>query len=940
MKKEVRRISALLLSCAVLASLGCESSTPAPAETESAPKVTETAAAEAGTEAETEPAADADPHLSDPNYMKGHDTPIVCASSSDEVLYVLNSGAEKEYKSMSLKPTEDQTLNGAALSGRWEHQEKKTVVSVRKPPKDVTGYTDVCLWVYSEKATGSQMQFCIVCQPAETAGKTAYRRSPIVVDWEGWKLIDLPLGEFVDGYNADFTKVSAININATGWDMTPDPETVLYFDSIYFCSNDYSCSLSDEEIGDYNYDHFMDALCALQNGGGDDKKAVGEYRERMEYYSRQADEAQSAMERGDNVPFSANMDETAGITTNYRQILSMARGYGMKGSYLYHNKSLLDDILYALEYMHTNYYSDQKLHEYPILNNWWDWQIGAAQYLVSTLMLIRDSVDQSVIDRYLEPVNRYDPLPSMTMANRVDIAYVTMAAAALQHDAVRLARSRDMLTVCCDYVYRGDGFYRDGSFVQHDHLAYTGCYGPIMLEALSRLIYAAEDTCFRFDEKVMNCQKDWALESFTPLMVHGAFFGNVRGRSISRTSTDVSIGLTAVQGMLRLSEYLPDQAEADKLRSIIKEYASYNDEYYAPRLDPVDLAIYDKIKADSSIKARENYTLGKVFAGMDRPVVHRPGYSASVSLSSSRIGKFEAFNGENYDGWYTGDGMLYVYLTTDDYNPDFWHNVDHYRLPGTTVTDAERVGQYTSSGDTLTEADFVGGVSLDDCVVSAMDLRAAYKHFDSPLTAKKGWFFFADEIVCLGADIDNPGEYNTLTVIENRRTDKLTADGAVVSDASGVLDGAASLYMEGLGGIYLPEKTVIEYKQSDFCELVISHGANIADASYEYVILPGTDESTSAAYAVQPDIEILSDTASVMAVRDTSTGMTGYIFWEAGNFDGVTVSAPCTVLVTDGRIAASDPTQKLKAADITLDGKTYHFDFDGLPAGSSVSLER
>ena len=62
-----------------------------------------------------------------------------------------------------------------------------------------------------------------------------------------------------------------------------------------------------------------------------------------------------------------------------------------------------------------------------------------------------------------------------------------------------------------------------------------------------------------------------------------------------------------------------------------------------------------------------------------------------------------------------------------------------------------------------------------------------------------------------------------------------------------------------------------------------------------------------------------------MAVRDKSSNVTGYVFWKAGTFNGVTVSAPCTVMVSGDKVAVADPTQTLTSVTVTIDGTNYSF---------------
>ena len=39
----------------------------------------------------------------------------------------------------------------------------------------------------------------------------------------------------------------------------------------------------------------------------------------------------------------------------------------------------------------------------------------------------------------------------------------------------------------------------------------------------------------------------------------------------------------------------------------------------------------------------------------------RPGFGFGISMCSSRIYNYESINGENLHGWFTGDGMTYLY---------------------------------------------------------------------------------------------------------------------------------------------------------------------------------------------------------------------------------------------------------------------------------------
>ena len=96
------------------------------------------------------------------------------------------------------------------------------------------------------------------------------------------------------------------------------------------------------------------------------------------------------------------------------------------------------------------------------------------------------------------------------MANRADIAYSCIIAGALQKDYKRIVKSVQMLRECFNYVEKGDGFYQDGSFVQHTVYGYIGGYGSALIHAFSRISYSLEFTCFRLDSEMIESQFNYS----------------------------------------------------------------------------------------------------------------------------------------------------------------------------------------------------------------------------------------------------------------------------------------------------------------------------------------------------------------------------------------------------------------------------------------------
>lgn len=628
------------------------------------------------------------------------------------------------------------------------------------------------------------------------------------------------------------------------------------------------------------------------------------------------------------------------ITGVYNRVYAMALAYACPQGVLYRDAELLANIRYALDWMYDNIYGAQ-VSEWTKFGNWWDWEIGGPTKLVETLLLIEDGTDAAAVAKYLRPVNFFVAEPKRTSANLVDSANIVIGAAALEGNAPRLWRARTKLDEVFTYVTASDGFYTDGSYVMHINIAYQGGYGTIMLEALSRTVLALEGTFFEMAAENKAIQAAWAFDSFLPLMYKGGLPGMVRGRNIVRNVDDIGIGYAAVAGMLRMTQYTAADSAA-RLAAAVKYFYRENTTRYNAAASLYDYGLFKTLNADESVRPLDAHVSVKVFPRMDRVAKLTETYAVGVAMSSKRVAKYEALNNENGKGWYTGDGMLYVDLSGADYNQAFWHNVNYYRLPGTTVTTRER-----NDKNLLTtfapNTRFAGGVSLEENAVAAMQLLGTNPDFGSTLKARKAWFLFDDEIVALGADISCKDKYDTETVIENRVLKpgaEFLADGQSITMTAGELHNPGSVYIGGLGGIVFPADATVQFRRTpgepEFVELWQNHGTNIKNATYAYTILPGQTPAQTLAYAQHPQTVVLANTPAVQAVRDITTGVTGYVFWSHGCLENITVGAACTLLTkqTDGSLtlAVSDPTARLRCLTVFVRGA-----YTLLSADSTVS---
>ncbi|OAS20481.1 polysaccharide lyase family 8 super-sandwich domain-containing protein [Paenibacillus oryzisoli] len=632
------------------------------------------------------------------------------------------------------------------------------------------------------------------------------------------------------------------------------------------------------------------------------------------------------------------------VTQNYDRVKKMAIAYNLVGSELYMNQALKADILSALDWLNDNRYRKDK----PPYDNWWEWEIGTPGTLNDILVLMYDELSAAQIKENTDAIDYYIPkVPDGDAgANLVWRAMAIAVRAIIAQDVDKVIAGRDALMSVFDYTTAGDGFYEDGSFIQHQKHSYTMGYGKSMLLDLSSAMYFFENTLFAISTPSKNNIYDWIREGFEPLMYQGVGMWMASGRELAREPYDDHyIGNRVIRGVVTTSMFAPDSLKP-WIQSMAKGWILGDTARNFFASAPFYLVTEaKKIVNDASIPAKAPLVLYKQYAAMDEAVMRRDGYAFAVTMSSSRIGNFESFSGENVRNWYQNEGMTYLYNDLEQYSNDYWPTINPYRLPGITVDNRPKADG-EGSGKT-TGQDFVGGVEIDGLYgASAMQLDA----YNSSLRAKKSWFVFDDEIVSLGTDINSNDNYSVETIVENRQlngsgTNKLIVNGVEKSSAIPYSENVANTgwaHLQGNAsgadiGYYFPQAGNVQFlretrtgawsdinkntsygsttqKTKNYMNIWFNHGTQPVNSSYSYVLLPNKTATQTQQYSANPDIEILRNDAQVQAVHENQTRTTAYMFWQPGQ-EGILHSynpAAVGLRIKDNKlvVSASDPTQK------------------------------
>ena len=519
------------------------------------------------------------------------------------------------------------------------------------------------------------------------------------------------------------------------------------------------------------------------------------------------------------------------LTSSYQYLYEIVLATRVPGSTapdLRDNTAVQQRVADGLARLYDGWFGDQATGYY---GNWFNWEIGIPQYATKALVLLHGTAAVqrtnlaadyvTAMDGYLRNGKDGDvDLDSRfhTGANLADITTDRILQGALLDDDARITKAvADQSTVLAaidPYALQHgvtDGFYADGSFIQHASVAYTGSYGSGLLTRVVQTVKLLDGTAYLGGTDAAATAIGWLTGSFAPLIFEGWMMEAVKGRAVSRTTTGYADAATVVESAVDLSAYATgDQARA--LAGFAKYVHGVSRSAPTPTsfTSPVSAARFADILADSSVPAADLNAPAQhsAFNAMDRTVHRRPGWTFTLSRTSSRISAYEYMSGENLMPWFQGAGAHYLYLSGQDQRQAF--GVDHftavspYRLAGTTTPVEERetvpelygtawydnpAAGFTSSSDSqntyvyfpLSTSPHSGGARLgaygtaalvlsDDAAWAAKQAGLLPADFTAYRNAQgtKSWFMFDDEIAVLAAGVGDAAGRAVTTTFDTR----------------------------------------------------------------------------------------------------------------------------------------------------------------------------
>lgn len=557
----------------------------------------------------------------------------------------------------------------------------------------------------------------------------------------------------------------------------------------------------------------------------------------------------------------------------------------------YKEETLYDKIEKGLAYWHERN---------PWCHNWWYNQIAEPQKLGVLLIQMRtgarqlpEELEKKILDRIRKDGG--DPA-KWTGANRTDIALHWIYRSCLSRNDKDLVYALE--NVYNPIVYTtGEGFQHDNSYFQHGQQLYIGGYGDEILKGVTQVAMYTRGTRFAIPQDKLELLSKFMRETYYAT-IRGKYMSfDVLGRGVSRPGIlDKSNAALFAKRMIEL-----DDANKDEFRDIVARMEGRK-------------AASDGIKPKHTHYFRGDYTLHV-----------RPHYTFDVRLVSARTARCEYGNGENLKTYFLSDGCTNITTRGGEYYniPPVWNWT---RIPGVTAPQLKEIPLASSDWQTLGTSTFAGGVSDSLYGVSAYAYMDTYKDINTG--AHKAWFFFDDEVVCLGSDIRSTSPEAVYTTVNQCLA---VPSGAAISvggrqkdipSTETAYEAADWVWHDGIGYVFpqggriitglqrqsgswydinnsVDQKNKIE---QEVFTLSLDHGFQPQNGTYAYVVVPGKrNASEMDKYRKNIPVEILSNTTDIQAVRNPKKDIWQIVFYQPGEFSHgslhIRVDKPCALML-------------------------------------------
>ena len=615
----------------------------------------------------------------------------------------------------------------------------------------------------------------------------------------------------------------------------------------------------------------------------------------------------------------ADLSRTAGFPhrRHTSDLVYLAKAYKNKKSSYHKSKELKKRINTSL-----NYWVD---HDF-FGDNWHNNQISTPTNLVHLMLVFGEDIPKDLVDKAQPIIGRahMEASGARPSGDRIVIAGILAKNLLFIGDREHFDEIIELIEGEVKFSTGSRGMQHDFSFHHRvDRVNNTTSYGyGKYANVFGEWSYYVANTKYAFSVEKINHLVDYYLDGICKQLVYGVYIDiSVKNRSITHKTTFKPQGTIEIERLLFSTDY-----RKDELEEIIRLRKG---------------------------EAQPSLSFSKFFWQTEHFVFQRPNFYTTVRMHSTRNRNMEVpYNGPGKTTHHRADGTNYLQLKGDEYH-NIWPVYDWQKVSGTTIVQKpELYGPTEIQKDGLT--DFVGAVTDGLYGAVAYDFRSPHDF----VSAKKSWFFFDDEYVCIGTDIKSSKRLPVNTTINQvlMRSDVAgKINGQIIpklGNSSRKLSAVKWIHQDKVGYIF-PDTTTIflsnqaeegrwsditdqkniseEIVSKDVFTLGFDHGERPSDASYQYIVVPAVSEQeVNETSENNRSIEILSSSSRVHAVKNTKLNICQLAFYQAGEVEiseGASIKMDSQGMVMlkmdDNRInelSVADPSRKLSRALVTVPG--------------------
>ncbi|MBT3602763.1 MAG: chondroitin lyase [Candidatus Latescibacteria bacterium] len=613
-------------------------------------------------------------------------------------------------------------------------------------------------------------------------------------------------------------------------------------------------------------------------------------------------------------------------------LVYLAKAYQNESSAFFKSEKLKETITLGFKYWVDNdFFGD----------NWHNNQISTPTCLVDLMLLIGDELPEDLVEKGQPIIGRahMEASGARPSGDRVVIAGILAKNLLFRDEQKQFNEIIKLIEGEVKFTTGNKGMQHDFSFHhRNDRVNNTSSYGyGKYANVFGEWSYYVAKTEYAFSVEKINHLIDYYLDGIFKQQVYAIYSDvSVANRSITHKAKFGPHSNLEIERLLQSTDYRKEELEeVMKLRTG---------------------------------ESKPSQSFAKFFWQTEHFVFQRPNFYTTVRMFSTRNRNMEEpYNGPGKPTHHRADGTNYLMLKGDEYH-NIWPVYDWQKVSGTTILQKPELhppSEIQKNGLT----DFVGAVTDGQYGAAVFDFKSPHDGVE----AKKSWFFFDKEYVCLGTDIcsdrfgfrsrsgDIPSEIPSVSTTINQalmQSDVTVSQNSKVEtlpEGNRVLENVKWVHQDKVGYIF-PEPATInlsnqiqEGRWSDITDeknisdelisekvfmLWFDHGKRPESASYQYIVIPNvTEAELTETSASNRNIEILSNTSEIQGVKHSKLDICQIAFYKAGEVEiaddtkiRIDSQGMAMIKMKENKIeklSVSDPSRKLGRITLTVSG-IYH----------------